>query len=152
MDNLYNSVKFGRVLLSMDQKVMAYGVARVSGRGIPKCVLQMEVTKKSELENVPNTVKVAMLKGDSICKPLVCISLYNSKHVYILTTACSEVKWIRKKRKVWHKERKEYVWITFMRLNAINFHNNNMGTTNTEPRMMKDCREHQIEAGYTNHH
>ena len=128
MDNLYNSAKFCRVLLSMDQKVMAHGVARMSGRGVPKLVLQKEVTKKSDLENVRNTVKVAVLKGDSVCKPLVCISLYDSKPVYILTTVCSEVKWIGKKRKVWHKERNEYVWITFMRLNVIDFYNNNMGS------------------------
>ena len=87
----------------MDQKVMAHGVARVSGRGVPKCVLQKKVTTTKEIEKVRYTMKVAVVKGDSVCtNPLVCISVYDSKPVYLLSTACSQIKWIGKNRKVWH--------------------------------------------------
>ena len=128
MDNLYNSAKFFRYLYSTKQKVMGHGVTRPSGRGVPKCVFQKEMTSKKDIAAVRHTLKVAVLKGDSVCKPLVCISIYDSKPVYLLSMACSEVKWIGKKRKVWNKELNRYVWIVFLRLNLINFYNYNMGS------------------------
>ena len=85
MDNLYNSAKFSRLCYSTKQKVMTHGVTRASMRGVPECVKQKEVTRKNELEAVRHTVKVAVLRGDSICNDLVCVSLYDSKPVYILT-------------------------------------------------------------------
>ena len=49
MDNLYNSAKLCRAAYSMPQKVMVHGVTRPSGRGIPPCIKQNEVTKKRDL-------------------------------------------------------------------------------------------------------
>ena len=40
-----------------------------------------------------NTVKVAVLKGDSSIKDLVAISFYDSKPVYFLSSVIPEVKW-----------------------------------------------------------
>ena len=101
---------------------MAHGVTRPSGRGVPMCVFQKEVTGAKNIEKVRHTVKVAVVKGDSVCtNPLVCISLYDSKPVYLLSTACSEIKWIGKKRKVWHAGKNSYVNIKFLRLNVIDF-------------------------------
>ena len=127
MDNLYMSAKFCRAAYHLKQKAMLHGVTRPSLRGVPNCVKQKEVTRKADLEKVRNTVKVARLKGDSVCKDLVCVSLYDSKPVYILTNACHEVKWIEKKKKVWDDEKQENVWITFWRMNIIDFYNYNMG-------------------------
>ena len=47
--------------------------------------------------------------------------------MHILTNACHEVKWIEKKKKVWDDEKQENVWITFWRMNIIDFYNYNMG-------------------------
>ena len=127
MDNLYNSAKLARAAKAMEQRVNTHGVVRVSGRGVPKCVIQAEVTRKQDLEKVRHTVRAAVVKGDSVCTNLVCISLYDTKPVYILTNCCSEIKWIKKKKKVWHKERGAYVELIFYRLNIIDFYNFNMG-------------------------
>ena len=141
MDNLYNSAKFFRYLLSMDQKVMGHGVARQKGRGVPKCVFQNEVTGAKNIEKVRHTVKVAVVKGDSVCiNPLVCISLYDSKPVYLLSTACSDVNWIAKKRKVWHAQKNAYVWIKFLRLNVIDFYNRNMGSVDLADQLRNHYR------------
>ena len=125
----------------MDQKVMAHGVTRVSGRGVPKCVLQKEVTTTKEIEKVQHTVKVAVVKGDSVCtNPLVCISLYDSKPVYLLSTACSQIKWIGKNRKVWHPGKNSYVSIKFLRLNVIDFYNHNMGSVDIADQLRNHYR------------
>ena len=58
---------------------------------------------------------------------LVCISVYDTKPVYILTNACSEISWTKKERKVWSKGRNEFVVGHFHRLNVIEFYNYNMG-------------------------
>jgi hypothetical protein len=105
----------------MRQKAMLHGVTRPSLRGVPECVKQKEVTRKSDLEKVRHTVKVAVLKGDSVCTDLVCVSIYDSKAVCILTNACEKIEWTPKRKKVWNNEKKEYVWVTFYRLNMIDF-------------------------------
>ena len=89
------SAKFARLCLMMPQKVMIHGVTRPSMRGVPAVVKQVEVTSKVQLAKVRNTVKVAVLKGDSVCNNLVCVSLYDSKPIYLLSNACTEVKWVQ---------------------------------------------------------
>lgn len=140
MDNLYNSAKFYRYLYSMEQKVMAHGIARASGRGVPKSVMQKELTSKRDIENVRHTVKVAIVKGDSVCNPLVCVSLYDSKPVYLLSMVCSEVKWIAKARKIWHKGKNCFVEIKFLRLNVIDFYNYNMGSVDLADQLRNTYR------------
>lgn len=127
MDNLFNSAKLARAAKNMPQRVMTHGVVRVSGRGVPSCVLQKEVSKKEDQERVRNTVHAAVVKGDSVCSDLVCISVYDTKPVYILSNACTEIKWTKKERKVWSKAKNEYVNGHFYRLNLIDFYNHNMG-------------------------
>ena len=106
---------------------MTHGVVRVSGRGVPKSVLQKEESRKVEQERVRHTVKAAVVKGDSVCSDLVCVSLYDTKPVYILTNACDEIKWVKKERKVWDKNLNRYKKGYFHRLNVIDFYNKNMG-------------------------
>ena len=88
------SAKICRLTYSLKQKVMTHGVTRPSLRGVPQIVKQEEKKKKAELESVRNTVKVAKLVGDSVCKDLVFISLYDTKPVYIMSNACTAVEWI----------------------------------------------------------
>ena len=142
MDNLYNSAKFFRYLYSMPQKIMGHGVTRLNGRGVPACVMQKEFTSKAMAEKVRHTVKVAVVKGDSVCgtNPLVCISLYDTKPVYVMTTAISEIKWTAKKRKVWHKGKNQYVTIKFLRLNVIDFYNLHMGSVDLADQLRNQYR------------
>ena len=126
MDNLYMSSRFCRTAWRCKQKVMAYGVARSDNRGVPKCVHQDAVTRKTDLEQVRGTLKVAHLKGDDKIKGLVAISYYDSKPFYMLTNACGKVEWLEKTRKIWRKDTQQLVETKFHRLNIINDYNNNM--------------------------
>ena len=140
MDNLYMSAKFARLCMMMPQRVHIHGVTRPSMRGVPEVVKQKEVTSKVELAKVRNTVKVAILKGDSVCQNLICVSLYDSKPVYLLTNACGEVKWIRKIRKVYSTKHQRYTTICFHRLNVINFYNYNMGNVDIADQLRNTYR------------
>lgn len=107
MDNLYISPKFAKVTLDESGKrVMIHVVCRPS-RGIPKCIVQDAVTKIEEIIRAKNTVKSIRLIGDSKCKNLVAMSFYDSKLVYFISNACKKVKWIKKNRKLWHKDKGE---------------------------------------------
>ena len=99
MDNLFNSAKLARAAKAMPQRVMTHRVVRVSGRGVPKCVIQEEVSRKQDQERVRHTVHAAVVKGDSVCSDLVCLSVYDTKPVYILTNACSEITLTKKEKK-----------------------------------------------------
>jgi len=98
MDNLFNSAKLCRKALAMDQNVMVHGVTILKLKGIPLIVKQDGVGKKKELEKARHTVKAAVLKGDEVAKDLVSISLYDTKPVYFLTSACGEINWIKKEK------------------------------------------------------
>ena len=63
-----------------------------------------------------------------VCKDLVCVSLYDTKPVYILSNCCDGIRWIKKERKVFSKEKGKEVIITFYRLNVIEYYNYNMGS------------------------
>ena len=106
MDNLYMSAKLCCLAYIVEQKVMVHGVTRMSLRGIPPVIKQKEVSKKTELEEVRHTVKVAVLRGDEVCKDLVSLSVYNTKPVYLMSNQCTGVRWVEKVRKVWNVDMK----------------------------------------------
>ena len=109
MDNLYMSASFARNVVSCDKKVKIHEVARREGKGIPKIVKQFEVQDKKEVEKVRNTVKVAVLEGDSQVKDLVAISYYDSKPVYFLSTVIPDISWHTCGKQVYSKMLKEKV-------------------------------------------
>ena len=76
----------------MPQKAMVHGATRPSLRGIPSILVKQDIVKrKSDLARVRHTVKVAVLKGDSVCKYMVALSMYDTKPVYMLSMACVKV-------------------------------------------------------------
>ena len=48
MDNLYNLAKFCCAAYLHKKKVLCHGVTRKGDRGVPECVKQVEVTRRSE--------------------------------------------------------------------------------------------------------
>ena len=103
MDNLYMSAKFARAAYRHEQHILISGVTRKAGRGIPPYVLQEEKTNKKEQMRVRNTVKAAVLMGDSDCPDLLAISVYDTKPVHFLTLSSPTIKWVEKTRKVFNK-------------------------------------------------
>ena len=92
MDSLYNLAKLFRLAYAMDQKLMVHGVTRPTLRGIPLIVKIKEVKKKKELEEVRNTVKVAVLKGKEVLKDLISCCIYDVKPVcFFKSNACEGI-------------------------------------------------------------
>ena len=72
-------------------------------------------------------MKASVLVGDSKCKCLVVLSFYDSKPVYFISNACEIIKWKKKNRKLWHKEKGKKVNAPFYRLNLVDEYNLGMG-------------------------
>jgi hypothetical protein len=100
MDNLYNSVSFCRAAYNHPKKVLTAGVTRKGARGIPKSVVQVEVTSCSAQIEVHGTVKAAVLEGDPGCPNLIASSVYDAKPVHYLSMVSSNIEWIVNTRQV----------------------------------------------------
>jgi len=140
MDNLFSSVKFTRSAFQVKQHVMTHGVVRPKNRGVPEIVMQNEVTRKAELQEARNTLKVARLVGAEEGLDIVIASVYDSKPVYILSNCCEEVKWIVKEKEVYSQQLDRKVQIKFYRLNLIDFYNNNMGSVDVADQLRTNYR------------
>ena len=119
---------------------MCYGVTRPGGRGIPKCLMQLEQTTKTGIARERGTLKVAHLKGDGVMPGLIAASLHDVKPFYFLTNACRQVKWIKKKRFVWNKALQKKVQLPFYRLNVVDEHNNNVNNVDIADQLRLACR------------
>lgn len=126
MDNLFSSVKFFREAYKGKNKVLCHGVTRKSGRGLPNCVIQEEVKNKKEQEKIRGTTKAAVLTDDPECPQMVAFSVYDTKPVHFLSMACTGLKWIEKKKKVFDKSVNKNVAMSFLRTEVTDTYNNGM--------------------------
>lgn len=122
LDNLYVSARFCREAMIEKNKVMVHGVCRKEGRGVPSCVLQKEV-KKNEQESIRGMTKAAVLEGDPDCPSLVAFSVYDTKPVNFLSTACTSLTWKEKNKKVYNKDSGVSVAMRFLRTNMQDEYN-----------------------------
>ena len=53
--------------------------------------------------------------------------MYDTKPVYLLSNACKNIQWTKKKRKLWNNEKGKKVDAPFYRLNLIDEYNMGMG-------------------------
>ena len=126
MDNLYISSKLALLAISCEAKVCIHGVARQSGRGIPKCIEQVPQTTKDLIIKNRGTLKVAKLVGEPKLKDFVAISYYDVKPFYFMSNSWTDIKWIKKKRFVWSSTKNKLVNVPFFRLNIFDDYNYNM--------------------------
>ena len=117
-----------------------FGVIRQSGRGLPKCLVQKEVSRKAELERVRGTLKTAQLLNDSKCEGLVACSLYNSKPFYMMKMATEKVEWSLKKRKLWEKNLMKMVDTPFYQLNIVDDYNTHMNNVDVADQLRGSYR------------
>jgi len=125
LDNLYSSVKFCREAFIGKNKVMTHGVARKKGRGIPEFVVQPEV-KKNLQHTVRGTTKAAILEGDPDCPEMVAFSVYDQKPVNFVTSACTNLLWKEKSKKVWDSDAVMNVAMKFLRPEVTDQYNHGM--------------------------
>jgi hypothetical protein len=126
LDNLFMSVKLCTAAYSGKNQVQIHGVVRRTGRGVPACVLQEFQKNPKEADKVRGTIKAAVLEGDPSCPSLICMSYYDAKDVYFMSTAATEIKWVVKERSVYDKNAQKLVKMKFMRPKIVDDYNNGM--------------------------
>jgi hypothetical protein len=126
VDNLYTSARFFREAYIGKNKVLCHGVARKSGRGIPKSVIQEEMKKKTDQDRMRGTTKAAVLTNDPDIPDLVAFSVYDTKPVHFLSMACTGLKWIEKKKKVFDSHAQRSINMSFLRPEVTDMYNNDM--------------------------
>jgi len=99
--------KFCQGVYLHPKKVLCHGVACKGGRGVPECVKQVEITKRSEQLRVRGTVKAALLLGDDCVSCLVASSVYDTKPVHYLSMVLIRIEWIEVKKKVFNIDTNE---------------------------------------------
>ena len=88
--------------------------------------MQEEKKNANEQKAVRGTTKAAILEGDPDCPSLVAFSVYDTKPVHFLSTACTGLNWIEKKKKAFDKEVSANVMMSFLRANINDDYNNSM--------------------------
>jgi hypothetical protein len=126
LDNLFMSAKLAWGAYNGKNKVKIHGVVRRHNRGIPSCVLQEDKTRKADIKAARGTLKAAILRGNPVCPDLCIISYYDSKVVYLISTANHYISWHIKDQKVFDKTKKKVVKIQFLRHEMIDDYNNGM--------------------------
>jgi len=126
VDNLYTSARFFCEAFTQKNQVLCHGVARKSGRGLPKCVIQEEPKRKTQQDQMRGTTKAAVLTDDLEIKDLVAFSVYVTKLVHFLSMACTGLKWIEKRKKVFERESSTNVSVAFLRPEVTDLYNNGM--------------------------
>jgi len=126
LDNLYISARFVREAFVSKSAVMVHGVARKSGRGLPKFVIQEEIKNVKEAEKARGTTKAAVLEGDPECPNMVAFSVYDTKPVHFLTMAATNLKWVEKCKRIFDKVDQRNVNHKFLRCQVIDEYNNGM--------------------------
>ena len=126
LDNLFMSVKLCTGAYSGKNQVQIHGVVRRTGRGVPPCVLQEFQKNQKEADKVRGTIKAAVFEGDPSCPSIICMSYYDAKDVYFMSTAATEIKWVEKERKVYNKEAQKLVRMKFLRPKIVDDYNNGM--------------------------
>jgi hypothetical protein len=100
MDNLFNLVKLAHAVYSLPKPNLVHSFLRKSSHGCPWCVVQED--KVGRLAKVAKgTVKVAVLKGDSMSLDLVITSCFDQKPFYMISSKCKKVSWEPVTKKNW---------------------------------------------------
>ena len=116
------------ITLDIPQRVQAHGVTRSGKIGIPDIIKQEQFNnRETDLEKFQHTVKSYVMRNDSICRGIVCLSLYYTKPVYFFYNTCCEIKWMLKERYIFSKTQHHMVKINFSILNLLDYYNNNRG-------------------------
>jgi hypothetical protein len=139
LDNLFMSAKLCAGAYKGRNQVQIHGVVRKSGRGVPTCVLQETQKNAKEADKVHGTIKAAVL-DDPECPSVVCMSYYDSKDVYFMSTSATEIKWVEKERHVYNKEAQKMVSMKFLRPNIVDDYNNGMNKVDQADQLRSSYR------------
>ena len=94
--------------------------------GIPKLIEQTSHTRKDNIMSNRGTLKVKKLVGEPTIKYMVEISLYDLKPFYFMKNACTDIRWIQKRREVLSSFLRQMIKVPYYILNFIDIYNHNM--------------------------
>eukprot|EP00957_Ditylum_brightwellii_P083043 6312296-Ditylum_brightwellii.AAC.2 len=131
MDNLFNSVMLCIGALQFcPRKALAQGVIRQSGRGVPPCVIQQELSGK-RAEQACGTIKAAVLKGESHASNIIITSCYDQKTFYMISSIATQIIWNTVTKRVYSSAQlKRMVAFQFLRFSLSNDYNYEMNDNN----------------------
>ena len=132
MDNFYISGKCATMMYNgtplpdgtKTPRIHIAGVCRSDKRGLPKMVKQTKLSSEKAIAKVKGTVLVSSHKT---VKPLVAVSLYDSKPVYFLSTVDAAITYVHMRRGTWDNESKSLMIEEFKRLKIVWAYNAYMG-------------------------
>ena len=138
MDNLFNSRKLYTAAYIVGQ--LCQGVTRTNGRGIcDEVVMTAEVDpKKAEARRGES--KCAVYMDDPDCPNLVCVSVYDTKPVHILSTIATHVDWKTMTRDVYAASEGKCVPMKYLRLTLIDEYNNFMNAVDLADQLRNHYR------------
>ena len=136
MDNLFNSQKCFFALYRI--KALPHGMIRTSRQGFPPSIRQEEEKNANEAKQLKGTMKAA--KNSMDAPEMIAVSVYDNKHVHLMTTASKMVQWVLKKRKVWLASVAATKMMSYMRLNLIDDYNQFMNSTDIADQLRNSYR------------
>jgi len=80
----------------------------------------------NEAALVHGTIQAAVLKGDPKCPDICVLSFYDSKDLYLMSMACTTMKWVEKERQVFDQTQQKMIMMKFWRQQMIDNYNNFM--------------------------
>ena len=78
------------------------------------CVVQEEIKNTNEQKVARGTMKAAILEGNPDCPNLIASLVYDTKPVHFLSTVCTGLNWIEKKKKVFNKKVSANIVMSFL--------------------------------------
>jgi hypothetical protein len=138
MDNLFNSRKLFTALFLA--KCLAHGVVRMSSRGLPPLVRQLEEKNVKEAMKLRGRTAAARLLNSADCPDLFACLVYDTKPVHMLSTVKESMYWVAKKWKFWSAVHREIREMGHLCLNFIDDYNNNMNKANIVDQLQNQHR------------
>ena len=124
-DNLFNSVNLAQEAYCLWARVLIHGVIWKAIRGIPPCVLQVDLTGK-RAEAARGTVIAAVLEGGSKSSNSVVTSCYDQKPFYMISHSTPSVTWVELSKRIYSHKANTTVDFNFLRFNMSNEYNFDM--------------------------
>ena len=88
--------------------------------------MQEEKKNANEHKVVRGTTKAAKFEGNPDFLNLIAFLVYDTKPVHFLSTVCTGLNWIEKKKKVFNNEVSANIIMSFLHLNINDDYNNSM--------------------------
>ena len=139
MDNLFNSRKLFAALYR--ESVLAHGVARTNGRGIPQDIIIPREPNEQKANAIRGTTKAAKLINQKDCPDLLSVAIMDVQPVHMLSTVAETIEWgVKERERVWSITDQELQTMKFLRHEFIEMYNKFMNSTDIADQLRNNYR------------